>query len=181
MAPFTRLDAVALPIPRANVDTDQIAPARFLKRPRSAGLAPFLFHDTPEILARPGCEDARIVVAGRNFGCGSSREQAVWVLYDRGFRAAIAPSFGDIFANNALKNGFLTVALPEEAVGRILKGLPGRIAIDLQQQTVACAAGEFRFEIDPYRKRCLLEGTDELAYTLGQIDRVEAFEKGYRG
>src|ERR671916_103940 len=127
MEPFVHLDAVAVPLPRPNIDTDQIIPARFLSRPREVDHGPFLFHDArrlpgtdeerPEFpLNRPEWRAARIVVGGRNFACGSSRESAVWALFDAGFRCAIAPSFGDIFRNNALKNGLLPVALPAGAV-----------------------------------------------------------------
>ena len=187
MEPFVRLDAVAMPLPRANVDTDQIVPARFLKKPRAENFGAYLFHDLRAdpafVLNEPAFRDARILVAGRNFACGSSREHAVWALHDAGFRAAIAPSFGDIFSSNALKNGFLPVVLPEAAVQEMLAALasrPGtRLTVDLQAQTVIAPGGTHRFEIAPFPKRCLLEGLDEIGYTLGQIGEVNAFERRY--
>lgn len=187
MEPFVRLEAIAMPLPRANVDTDQIVPARFLKKPRSENFGAFLFHDLRAdpafVLNQPAYKEARIVVAGRNFACGSSREHAVWALHDAGFRAAIAPGFSDIFSSNALKNGFLPVVLPEDAVQGILAALaknPGtRLTVDLQAQTVIAPGGTHRFEIAPFPKKCLLEGLDEIGYTLGQIEQVAAFEKRY--
>ena len=177
MAPFRRLESSALPIARANVDTDQIVPARFLRKPRSDNFGEFLFGDSRALLDHPARTGAQIVVAGRNFGCGSSREAAVWALWDYGFRAAIAPSFGDIFFSNALKNGFLPVVLPEGVVAEYLQSPPERrIIIDLEEQRVD---GRHRFEINTFARRCLLEGIDELGYTLSQIARIEAFEKQY--
>jgi len=196
MEPITRFEARAVPIDRPNVDTDQITPARYLQKPRSAPFGDYLFRDLrfaadgsekPDfVLNRPTYRGARIVVAEENFGCGSSREHAVWALYDYGVRAVIAPSFGDIFASNAAKNGLLTVVLPGEAVKAMIEALkaePGlEIAVDLEAQTVRLPNGlAQRFEIDPYRKRLLLNGLDELGFTLGQIERIEAFEKTYAG
>jgi 3-isopropylmalate/(R)-2-methylmalate dehydratase small subunit len=120
---------------------------------------------------------ARIVVAGRNFACGSSREQAVWALHDYGFRAAIAPSFGDIFASNALKNGFLPVVLPEQVVFELLKKEKQKIVIDLEHQLVD---QKHRFEIAPFAKKCLLEGLDEIDFTLSQAARIADFERSYQ-
>ena len=196
MEPITRLEARAVPIDRPNVDTDQITPARYLQKPRSAPFGDYLFRDlrfdadgseTPDfVLNRPEYRGAGIVVAEENFGCGSSREHAVWALYDYGVRAVIAPSFGDIFASNAAKNGLLTVVLPGDAVKAMIEALkaePGlQIAVDLEAQTVRLPNGVAqRFEIDPYRKHLLLNGLDELGFTLGQIERIEAFEKTYAG
>jgi len=194
MEPFGRLDAVAVPLGGANIDTDQIIPARFLWRKRRDGFGHLLFHDlrfndggVPRrdfVLNRDAYRDARIVVAGRNFGCGSSREHAVWALYDYGIRAVVAPSFGDIFFNNSFQNGLLPVALPAERVA-VLRGLleqsPGSaVAIDLQMQTVRGPDGiTDRFEIDPFRKECLLAGTDDISFTLGYRDRIAEFEKAY--
>src|SRR5712671_649342 len=121
MEKFEPLSSVALPIPRANVDTDQIVPARYLKKPRSDNFGEYLFRDLRHVLDEKNYAGAQIVVAGRNFACGSSREQAVWALHDYGFRAAIAPSFGDIFSSNALKNGFLPICLSESTVGELLE------------------------------------------------------------
>lgn len=194
MEPFTRLHSVALPMSRPNVDTDQIVPARFLQKPRSDDFGAYLFRDLrfrsdgTQIadfpLNQPPYRSSQIVVSERNFGCGSSREQAVWALYDYGFRAAIAPSFGDIFATNSTKNGLLPVVLPEAVVLDLLHQLesaPGaRIAIDLASQTVVAPDGTtHRFDVDPFVKRCLLEGLDEIAYTLTMVDRIEAFEARY--
>ena len=195
MEPFVRLDAVAVPLPRANIDTDQIIPARFLSRPREVDHGPFLFHDARRLPGsdeeRPGFplnrsewRTARIVVAGRNFACGSSRESAVWALHDYGIRVAIAPSFGDIFFNNGLKNGLLPVALPVGVVNDLIAQLEARpgatVAIDLPAQTVTAPdGGVHAFEIDPFAKHCLLEGVDELAFTLGFEEDIAAFERRY--
>jgi len=191
MEPFVTLDAVALPLARPNIDTDQIVPARYLQKPRSDDFGAYLFRDArsrkdgsedPAFpLNQPAYRGARIVVAERNFGCGSSREHAVWALFDGGFRAAIAPSFGDIFASNAIKNGFLPVVLPEPAVNALLALLaaqPGtRLVVDLEAQEVRAPDGPaHRFDIEPFAKHCLVEGLDEIAYTLTQMERVAAFE-----
>ena len=190
--PLAVVDAVALPLPRANVDTDQVVPARYLQKPRAAPFGDFLFQDvrrrkdgTPDPafpLDHPAYADARILVAGANFGCGSSREHAVWALYDHGFRVAIAPSFGDIFRSNAIKNGLLPVRLDAAVVGGLLERLasaPGsRLVVDLERQVVRVPDGPaYAFEIDPFSRRCLLEGLDELAYTLTLMDRITAFER----
>jgi 3-isopropylmalate/(R)-2-methylmalate dehydratase small subunit len=194
MQPFTPLDAVAAPLPVPNIDTDQIIPARFLWRKRNDGWAHLLFNDLrfnddgsekPQfVLNRPDFRDARILVAERNFGCGSSREHAVWSLYDYGFRAVIAPSFGDIFLNNSLQNGLLPIVLPAAAVETLIAGLnrtPGsHMAVDLAAQQVAGPDGtSYGFEIDPFRKQCLLAGTDEIGFTLGLSAEIEAFEQAY--
>lgn len=194
MEKVTRLKAVALPVAAPNVDTDQILPARFLQKPRSANFGDFLFRDLrfaedgrekPDfLLNRSAYRNAKILVGGPNFACGSSREHAVWALYDYGFRAVIAPGLGDIFQSNAAKNGLLTIVLPDATVAAMLAMLteaPGmEIAIDLIAQTVTWGNGEVAgFDIDPYRKQCLVNGLDELGYTLGQIGAVEAFEARY--
>ena len=196
MEPVTQLKAHAVPIDRPNVDTDQIVPARYLQKPRSAPFGDFLFRDLrfnadgsekPDfVLNRPFSRDARIVVAEENFGCGSSREHAVWALYDYGVRAVIAPSLGDIFSSNAAKNGLLTILLPAPVVAGMIEALQAEpdleIAIDLEAQTVSLPNGPVhRFDIDPYRKRLLLNGLDELGFTLSQIDEIEAFEQTYAG
>ena len=196
MEPVTRLTAYAAPIDRPNVDTDQIVPARYLQKPRSAPFGDFLFRDLrfnadgsekPDfIFNRPFACEARIVVAGDNFGCGSSREHAVWALYDYGVRVVIAPSLGDIFASNAAKNGLLTILLPASVVAGMIAALMAEpdleVAVDLEAQTVSLPNGPAHpFEIDPYRKHLLLNGLDELGFTLSQIDKIEAFEKTYAG
>ena len=189
MEPFVRLDAVALPIARSNVDTDQIVPARYLQKPRSDNFGDYLFRDIRQdpafVFNRDAYRGARIVVAERNFGCGSSREHAVWALYDHGFRAAIAPSFGDIFASNALKNGFLPIVLPESTVAHLLSQLeaqPGaRIAVDLPAQTVRGPDGaQHAFDIDAFARHCLIEGLDEISYTLTLLPAIEAYEARLR-
>lgn len=192
MQAFTQLDAVAAPLARINVDTDQIVPALYLQKPRAADFGAFLFRDVRHDaqgarradfpLNDPAYAQARILVAGRNFGCGSSREHAVWALVDGGFRAVIAPSFGDIFFSNALKNGLLPVRLPEARVEALLALLQreagAHLRIDLAAQRVhASDGGCDAFEIDPFARQCLLEGLDELDYTLGQTARIEAFER----
>lgn len=192
MQAFTQLDAVAAPLARINVDTDQIVPALYLQKPRAADFGAFLFRDVRHDaqgarradfpLNDPAYAQARILVAGRNFGCGSSREHAVWALVDGGFRAVIAPSFGDIFFSNALKNGLLPVRLPEARVEALLALLQreagAHLRIDLAAQRVhASDGGCDAFEIDPFARQCLLEGLDELDYTLGQTARIKAFER----
>lgn len=186
MQPFTTLQAVAVPLDVANVDTDQILPARFLKKPRSAGYGNFLFHDERRRseaypLDAPAYAGAGILVADRNFGCGSSREGAVYALVDGGIRCVIAPSFGDIFASNAAKNGLLTVTLPEAAVAALRARLamaPGAaLTVDLPAQTVTDPDGAaVSFEIDPFKKRCLVEGLDDVALTLEHAEAIAAFE-----
>ena len=194
MEAFRQLDAVAVPLPQPNIDTDRIIPARFLSRPREVDHGQFLFHDArlapdgaedPDFpLNRPAWRAAKIVVAGRNFACGSSRESAVWALFDAGFRCAIAPSFGDIFRTNGTKNGLLPVVLPAEVVEGIIAQLeaqPGaRIAVDLPLQTVTAPDGSVHpFEIDPFAKHCLLQGLDDFGLTATYEDEIAAFERRY--
>jgi 3-isopropylmalate/(R)-2-methylmalate dehydratase small subunit len=193
MEALRQLDAVAVPLGRINVDTDQVVPALYLQKPRSADFGSFLFRDVrrdaqgalrPDFpLNDPAYAGARILVAGRNFGCGSSREHAVWALYDGGFRAVIASSFGDIFFGNSLKNGLLPVRLPEDRVNVLLDALRARpgahVQVDLVAQTVRGPDGlESSFSIEPFARHCLLEGLDELDYTLSQRASIEAFERG---
>lgn len=181
----------AAPLDLANVDTDQLIPARFLKRPRDERYPEYLFHDVrrddagalrPDfVLNRAPWQDAEVLVAGRNFGCGSSREAAVYVLADSGFGAVVAPSFGDIFYSNAMKNGFLPIRLPEAACDEIRRELAerqgGRLAIDLENQTVTGPDGvPRRFEISAFHKHCLLEGLDDIGFTLAQSAEIEATE-----
>jgi 3-isopropylmalate/(R)-2-methylmalate dehydratase small subunit len=192
MEAFQRLDAVALPVARANVDTDQIVPARYLQKPRTDDFGAYLFRDlryakdgteiADFILNQPPYRPARIVVAQRNFGCGSSREHAVWALHDYGVRAVIAPSFGDIFYSNALKNGLLPIVLPDAVVAGILQALQARpgahIVVDLAAQNVTTPDGATHgFQVDAFSKQCLLQGMDEIDYTLTLTDRIAAFER----
>jgi 3-isopropylmalate/(R)-2-methylmalate dehydratase small subunit len=191
MEPFARLEAIAAPMPVANVDTDQIIPARFLRKPRKTGYGQYLFHDLrfddggterPDfVLNQLPYRTARVLIADKNFGCGSSREHAVYALWDYGFRAVIAPSFGDIFYGNSLKNGFLPIVLPADAAAALCghaQEHPGaHVVIDLERQQVTGPDGRARrFEIDAFRKHCLLEGIDELDFTLGHRAEIEAFE-----
>jgi 3-isopropylmalate/(R)-2-methylmalate dehydratase small subunit len=193
MEKVQRIDAVALPLSAANVDTDQVVPARFLRKPRKVGYGQFLFHDLrfdddgsekPDfVLNKAPYRAAKILVADRNFGCGSSREHAVWALYDYGFRAAIAPSFGDIFFNNSFQNGFLPIVLSDErcaALRRQLEAKPGAgMVVDLEAETVTAPDGTVdRFEIDPFRKQCLTMGVDDIGFTLAQRERIGEFAKG---
>jgi len=191
MEPFVRLSAVAAPIDLPNVDTDRIIPARFLRRPREAGYGSVLFHDVrfdaagaprPDfVLNDPGHREARILVTAENFGCGSSREMAVWALMDYGIRAVIGPSFGDIFFENCFKNGMLAVVLAASTAASMRRALAARpgatLAVDLEAQTVTGPDGAaIHFDIDPFRKHGLLTGQDEVAMTLEHLPAIEAFE-----
>jgi 3-isopropylmalate/(R)-2-methylmalate dehydratase small subunit len=193
MKPFDHVRAAAIPIATPNMDTDQIIPARYLSRARNAGFADGLFHDIrfdadgaekPDfILNREPYRRGKIVVAERNFACGSSREHAVWALADYGVRAVLAPSFGDIFYTNSLKNGLLPIRLPAEVIAGLLDQLSregGEIEIDLPAQKLRLPDGnEYNFEIDPYSKHCLLNGLDDIDFTLSQIEQIEAFERRF--
>jgi 3-isopropylmalate/(R)-2-methylmalate dehydratase small subunit len=190
MDKFIRLTATACPLDVGNLNTDQLLPARFLKLPRSAGLGTALLHDLrfdadgrerPDFpLNRPPWRDARIMVGGRNFGCGSSREAAVYALYDYGIRCVIAPSFGDIFAGNAVQNGLLTAIVSDDEAATLI-GLLGEtpdraLTVDLEQQTIQCGDQSFRFAIDPVRRTRLLNGWDNIALTESYMDKIAAFK-----
>ena len=194
MRAFKNLKSAAAPFLQPNIDTDQIIPARFLPKPRSGGFGQYLFHDLrfdksgaerPEfVLNQPSHRGARVVVANVNFGCGSSRENAVWALYDYGVEVVIAPSFGDIFYSNCVKNGLLPVRLPEAVVDDLLARIsetPGlAIRVDLEAQTVTLPDGsKHAFDIDPFAKYCLINGFDELDYTMSHRDEIAAFENRY--
>ena len=196
MKPFTKITAVAAPIDMANVDTDKIVPARFLRKARGADYGKYLFHDIryradgsddPDfILNRARYRNAQILVAGDNFGCGSSRESAVWVLTDYGIRSVIAPSFGDIHYGNALQNGLLPVRLPDATVKKLRQQLhdkPGaEISVDLESQSVTGPDGAvYPFDIDPTNREKLLKGLDDVGLVLQNIGVIEAFEKRYHG
>jgi 3-isopropylmalate/(R)-2-methylmalate dehydratase small subunit len=191
MQPFRKHEGKVAPLYRANIDTDQIIPKQFLKRIEKTGFGEFLFNDwrrtadgKPDrsfVLNDPRYSEASILVAGKNFGCGSSREHAVWALADFGFRAIIAPSFADIFANNCLKNGVLTVVLTEEEVARIGEKASTisdyNLAIDLEQCTVQDANGfAAKFQIDEFSRHCLLEGLDDIGLTLQHEADITAYE-----
>ncbi|HYU17768.1 MAG TPA: 3-isopropylmalate dehydratase small subunit [Chloroflexota bacterium] len=185
MEKFTTHTGKVVPLDRPNVDTDQIIPAVHLKRIERTGFGRFLFaswrKDPSFVLNRPEYAGASILVAGDNFGCGSSREHAPWALLDHGFRVVIAPSFADIFYNNSFKNGLLLATLPPDAVRTIVDwatGEPGfSLMVDLERQTVSDGRGlEAQFEIDPFRKHCLLNGLDDIGLTLGHEADIAAFE-----
>lgn len=191
MQKFTRMKAVAAPLPLANVDTDMIIPAQYMKSLTRTGLGKHLFRelrfvdDGSEhddfILNRPACREAGILVADRNFGCGSSREHAVWALTDFGIRCVIAPSFGDIFAGNARKNGLLLIRLPDETCAQLRDEIAltqhAPIEVDLEAERIRLASGEaIDFEIDPDDRRILMEGLDDIARTLRHADAIARFE-----
>jgi 3-isopropylmalate/(R)-2-methylmalate dehydratase small subunit len=195
MQPFGTLKGLAAPYYQANVDTDKLIPHRFLRKPLSAGYRNFLFYNerfTPEgaekkefVLNRAPFNRAQVLVAGANFGCGSTREGAVYALADFGIRCVIAPSFGDIFYANCLQNGLLPVVLPEEAVARLAAHLerhPGaEIVVDLKAQSVTAPTGDVhRFDIEPSRKHRLLKGLDDIGVTLEFSKEIDQFEKSYR-
>ncbi len=195
MRKFTSLTAVAAPMDAINLDTDQLIPARFIRKPRDDDYHVYLFHDLrfddsgaerPEfVLNRAPYRDSRIIVGARNFGCGSSREAAVFALDANDFRAVVAPSYGDIFFNNCFKNGVLPVVLDEAVVDRLRAGLhdaPGaRLTIDLETQTVTGPDGApYSFDVDPFRKHCLVNGLDDIALTLEHEAEMDAFEADYR-
>jgi len=195
MEKFTRLTGVAAPLPMINVDTDMIIPKQFLKTIKRTGLGKHLFEEmryTPDgaerpefVLNQPAYREARILIAGENFGCGSSREHAPWALLDFGIRCVIAPSFADIFYNNCFKNGILPLALSESEVEALMEdaraGANAVFTIDLEAQEITRPdGGVLRFDIDPFRKRCLIEGLDDVALTLKKAARIEGFEARQR-
>ena len=191
MASFTTLTSSAVPMREENVDTDQIIPAKYLTAVTKAGMGDGLFSSwrynadgTPKaefVLNQPQFNGSKILVAGRNFGSGSSREHAVWALTEFGFRSVITPQFADIFYNNSLKNGLLPVALPEDVVNKLLETVEQnpnfQITVDLATQTVTFENGEkHEFQIDAFRKLCLLEGVDDLGYIMKHDDAILSFE-----
>ena len=191
MIPFTTLTAAAVPMDLPNIDTDRVIPARFLLKPREAGYQKFFFHDVrfnadgsengDFILNQAPYRQAKILVTAENFGCGSSREGAVWALMDHGIRCVIGPSFGDIFFENCFKNGVLALVLPAAvaaAVRRQLQERPGAaISVDLERQTLTAPDGTLhRFEVDPFRKQALLRGQDEIALTMEYEQAIAAHE-----
>jgi 3-isopropylmalate/(R)-2-methylmalate dehydratase small subunit len=186
MEKFTVLNGLVAPLDRANVDTDQIIPKEHLKSIKRTGFADALFaawrKDPAFVLNQPRYQGAQILLARKNFGCGSSREHAPWALVDFGFRCVVAPSFADIFFNNCFKNGLLPVALTEAEIDRLFHesaAFPGfRLVVDLGQQTVSSADGgqTMRFDVDPFRKYCLLNGLDEIGLTLRHADKIRAYE-----
>jgi 3-isopropylmalate/(R)-2-methylmalate dehydratase small subunit len=194
--PFRGHTGVVAPFDQTDVDTDLIVPARYLKRIERTGYGRFLFYSkrfradgTPDpdfVLNRPQYQEASVLVAGRNFGCGSSREHAPWALQDYGFKAIVAPSFADIFANNAAQIGLLTITLPEARIRQILDTAATRegyqVTIDLEAQTVTDGFGRVdRFEIDAFKKHCLLNGLDAIGLTLRHDAEIAKFEANRPG
>ncbi len=191
MDKFETLTGIAAPMPLVNIDTDMIIPKQFLKTIKRSGLGVNLFdemrydrqgNEIPDfVLNQPQYREAEILVAGDNFGCGSSREHAPWAIKDFGIRCVIAPSFADIFYNNCFKNGILPIALPQEQVDVLMKdaekGANARMTIDLEAQTVTTSDGEvFTFDVDPFKKRCLMEGLDDIGLTLEKAASIDTFE-----
>ncbi len=191
MDPFTTLTGIAAPMPLVNIDTDMIIPKQFLKTIARTGLGKNLFDEmrfTPDgaeipefVLNQPAYRSAQIIVAGDNFGCGSSREHAPWALLDFGIRCVISTSFADIFYNNCFKNGILPVVLPAEVVDLLMtdarRGANARIAVDLAAQTVTSSDGSvFSFDIDPHRKHCLINGLDDIGLTMEKAASISSYE-----
>jgi 3-isopropylmalate/(R)-2-methylmalate dehydratase small subunit len=194
MEKFTRIEATACPLPAENIDTDQILPARYLKLPREGEHGKVLFHDLrfdaarrerPDFpLNQPGWRNAKIIVSGRNFGGGSSREAAVYALYDYGIRCVIAPSFGDIFSQNATKNALLTAVVSEAESDALVEALTREpalaFAVDLEAQSILCGELRYQFTIDPARKTRLLNGWDDLDVTNSFREQITAFKAADR-
>jgi len=193
MDKFEKLSGIAAPMPLINVDTDMIIPKQFLKTIKRSGLGANLFDemrfddDGNEIagfvLNQPAYREAEILVAGDNFGCGSSREHAPWAIKDFGIRCVIAPSFADIFYNNCFKNGILPIALPQEQVDVLMKeagkGANARIEVDLEAQTVSTSDGDvISFNVDAFKKHCLMNGLDDIALTMEKVSAIDTFEAG---
>ncbi|MGR3805896.1 3-isopropylmalate dehydratase small subunit [Marinibacterium profundimaris] len=191
MDKFTTLTGIAAPLPLINIDTDMIIPKQFLKTIKRSGLGKNLFDEmrfnqdgseNPDfVLNQPAYRETEILVAGDNFGCGSSREHAPWAIKDFGIKCVIAPSFADIFYNNCFKNGILPIAMPQEVVDVLMKdaekGANARMTVDLDAQTVTTSDGEvFTFEIDSFRKHCLMEGLDDIGLSLEKVASIDAFE-----
>ena len=191
MEKFITLDGVAAPFPMINCDTDRIIPARFLKTIKRIGLGVNLFNDVRYnddgsevvdfVLNKPAYREAKLLVAGANFGCGSSREHAPWALSDFGIRCVIAPSFADIFYNNSFKNGMLLITLPQEIIDKLLldaeNGENARLSVDLELQQITRPDGEvISFKIEPFKKHCLLNGLDDIGLTMQKEDKITKFE-----
>jgi 3-isopropylmalate/(R)-2-methylmalate dehydratase small subunit len=192
MDKFTKLTAAACPINQANLNTDQILPARYLKWTRAMGIGKVLFQDLrfdadgnekPDFpINKPAWRNAKIVVGARNFGCGSSREAAVYALYDYGVRCVIAPSFGDIFSGNAIQNGLVTAIVTDDEAAEIMEMLSRTpdlpVTVDLEQQTIVCGNKSYNFTVDPVRRMRLLNGWDDIALTDSFRDRIASFKAG---
>ena len=186
MDSFKKITSIVTPLDKVNVDTDQIVPKQFLKLVQKSGFGKFLFfnwrYDEQEnkksdfVLNDSKYENSQILVAGDNFGCGSSREHAVWALLDYGFAVIIAPSFADIFFSNCFKNGVLPITLDQKIVEKLLQET-GKIEVDLESQIIKTPSSEISFEIDSYQKKILLEGLDDIAITFQYEDKISDFEK----
>ncbi len=195
MEKFTTLSATAAPLPMINVDTDKIIPKQFLRTIKRTGLSEGLFYEMrfdeqgqPKpgfVLDEPAYRQAQILIAGENFGCGSSREHAPWALLDFGIRCVIAPSFGDIFYNNCFKNGILPIELPKEQVDLLMddaqRGADAVLTVDLESQEVTGPdGGTLHFEVDPFRKHCLLNGLDDIGLSLEKVAKIDDYEAKQR-
>ncbi|MCT4578002.1 3-isopropylmalate dehydratase small subunit [Donghicola sp.] len=191
MDKFEKLSGIAAPMPLINIDTDMIIPKQFLKTIKRSGLGVNLFdemryddngNEIPDfVLNKPAYREAEIIIAGDNFGCGSSREHAPWAIKDFGIKCVIAPSFADIFFNNCFKNGILPIVLPQEQVDVLMKdaekGANARMEVDLEAQTITTSDGEtFAFEVDAFRKHCLLNGLDDIGLTLEKKAAIDSYE-----
>jgi 3-isopropylmalate/(R)-2-methylmalate dehydratase small subunit len=191
MEKFEKLSGIAAPMPLVNIDTDMIIPKQFLKTIKRTGLGVHAFDEmrykddgseNPDfVLNKPAYRDSQIIVAGDNFGCGSSREHAPWALADFGIKVIVSTSFADIFYNNCFKNGMLPVVLPQDQVDLLMKdaekGANARVEVDLETQTITTSDGEtIAFDIDPFRKRCLLEGLDDIGLTMEKAAAIDTFE-----
>ena len=192
MEKFATLTGVAASLPMVNVDTDMIIPARFLKSIKRTGFGKSLFYtlrydesgkERPDfVLNKPAYRNAKILIAGNNFGCGSSREHAPWALADFGIRCVIAPDFADIFYNNSFKNGILLIKLPQEEIDKLHedaeRGANATITVDLEKQEITGPdGGTIKFDVDPFKKHCLLNGLDDIGLTMQKEDKIAAFEK----
>ena len=188
MQKFIKLTSIAAFLPSTNIDTDMIIPAQFMKTTKRSGLGKYLFyklrydnqgHKNPNfILHNQPYDEAAILITGKNFGCGSSREHAPWALLDFGIRCIIAPSFADIFYNNSFKNGILLIKLPQQQVDQLMQEAQHKttITVDLEQQKIISASGKIEFDIEPARKNCLLNGLDDIELTLQKTDLIKEFE-----
>ena len=192
MDKFTKITGVAAPMPLVNIDTDMIIPKQFLKTIKRSGLGVNLFdemrytqdgQEIPDfVLNKPAYRKAEVIIAGENFGCGSSREHAPWALLDFGIRCVISTSFADIFYNNCFKNGILPIVMPQDVVDVLMadaqKGENARITVDLEDQTVTTSDGQsFAFEVDAFRKHCMLNGLDDIGLTLEKVASIDSYEK----
>lgn len=191
MDKFTKVSGVAAPMPITNIDTDMIIPKQFLKTIKRSGLGVNLFDEmryddngneiADFVLNKPQYRNAQIIVAGDNFGCGSSREHAPWALLDFGIKVVISTSFADIFYNNCFKNGILPIVVDKETLGKLMddaeRGANATVTVDLEAQTITGPdGGEVKFDVDPFRKHCLMEGLDDIGLTMEKADKIDSFE-----